>query len=160
MMQWQRLAPREQWLIGGAAVMVLLAMLYVSLLEPLWQRDQMLRQRLDTQRQELAWMEWAASEVVRLQQQGRVVAKPGNRSLMGLVDGSARRQGLTDAIKRIEPQGKAVQVRLEQVEFDKMLAWLDQLIEREGVEVSGMVVERQEVVGRVNCRLVIGVPER
>ena len=105
-------------------------------------------------------MEWAASEVVRLQQQGRVVAKPGNRSLMGLVDGSARRQGLTDAIKRIEPQGKAVQVRLEQVEFDKMLAWLDQLIEREGVEVSGMVVERQEVVGRVNCRLVIGVPER
>ncbi len=100
-------------------------------------------------------MNWAATEVKRLSSLQK--EKPGRKgSLMGQIDRTAKRHGLGDAIKRIEPQGESVQVRFEMVEFNKMLMWLDQLNAKDGLQVQGAVIERTENSGLINARIVIG----
>jgi general secretion pathway protein M len=75
---------------------------------------------------------------------------------MSLVDANARSTGLTGALKEIKPEGQGVRVRLEQVAFDDMLRWLEQLHSRQGVSVTGLVMERLPQPGRVNASVVLG----
>ncbi len=153
---WANLQPRErQVLIIGLAVAVPLLFL-ILVWEPILERRASLQERVTEQRDQLAWMQQAAQQIATLQAQGgQKQASPG-QSLLTLVDSSARRAGLGDAIKRIQPEGQGeVRVWLDAAPFDPLLGWLDGLSADHGVSVKGVVVERAEGAGLVNVRLVL-----
>ena len=82
--------------------------------------------------------------------------KAGDQSLLALVDQTARRSGLHDALRRVEPdKDSSVRVWFEGVAFDDMVRWLSDLTRNDGVGVDVVTVEKQPRSGIVNARLVL-----
>jgi len=153
------LEPRERLLVSGGAVVLVLLLLYVVIWEPIASGYSNLQEDVAEQKQTLAWMQQAASQIKTLQRSSTgEVRGLGGRSLLAVVDQSARSAGLGDSIKRIEPDGsKGVKVWLEGVAFDPMILWLGKLTRTYQIETSLITIEPQGG-GRVNARLTLLEP--
>jgi general secretion pathway protein M len=150
------LDPRERKLVIAAAALLLVLLLYVGLWEPLVSNVERLRTSTAQQQAVLSWMQQAAREVKQLRGGGSSVAKPASgRSLLSLVDSSAKTGRLGTALKRVQPDGeKRVRVWLESASFDDLVRWLNTLQQRQGVQVVSSVFEAKENAGRVDARIV------
>jgi len=156
---WQRLSLRERWLVGGGGAVAVVLLLYALVWSP-FQRDlHNLRQAVAAQRSEIAWMRAAAEELKRLhgaQPLGTFGPRTSGRSLLTLVDQTAKQSGLGAALTRVEPQGSdKLRIRLENVAFDQMIRWLGVLAQEYGVAIDSAVVDREDTSGLVNARLVL-----
>lgn len=153
---WDSLGTRERLiLIAGAAILVPL-LLWALLWRPLVGGVERLQQDVEAQREELRWMQNAAVEINQLRGSGTQAAGLGGRSLLAVVDQSARGAGLGNGLKRIEPESTdAVRVRLEGVSFDAVVKWLDELSRQFGVFASLVSIERESTPGQVSVRLTL-----
>jgi general secretion pathway protein M len=104
------------------------------------------------------WMHAAAQQVAQLRgvhAQG-AARDTGGKSLLAVVDQTAKQSGLGNAIKRVEPDKEnSVRVWFEQVAFDDMVRWLSNLAQTYAVQVDTVSVDRQDQPGLVNARLVL-----
>lgn len=151
---WESLASRERVPISGGAVIALAVLGYLLVWEPLQTRHRQLQRSVAEQRADLAWMRQAAQEIQRLS--GAAQPKNDGRSLLTLVDQTARAAGLGDALKQITPQGgDQLSARLDRVEFDQLLPWLGALEREYPVALVNLSVERAETAGLVNARLLL-----
>jgi general secretion pathway protein M len=150
------LEPRERLLLGGGGGVLLVLLLYLMIWEPMAGSYQTLKGGVAEQKKTLVWMKQAAAELKLLQRGGSSTARGlGGRSLLAVVDQSARSGGLGPAIKRIEPEGrKGVKVWLEGVAFDPMILWLGKITRTYQIETSIITIEPQGG-GRVNARLTL-----
>ncbi len=154
------LEQREQRVLLAGAGILLVLLLYVLIWQPLQSRHERAANGVVSGQATLGWMLEAAAEVRALQGSG---TSAGNglegRSLLAVVDQSARRTGLGDALKRVEPEGAgAVRVWLEAASFDQMIGWLAGLSQQQGVQVDVISIERGDATGRVNARLTLQGP--
>ncbi|MFO1371279.1 MAG: type II secretion system protein M [Candidatus Competibacteraceae bacterium] len=155
---WDNLSPRERGLISGGVVLLLALLFYVLAWEPFQASNRRLRQSIAEQRADLAWMRQAAAEVKRLSAAHNPAAQSANagQSLLTVVDQTARGAGLGTALKRITPQGNdKLNAQLEQVEFDKLIAWLGALERQQHVTIINIVVDRTGAAGLVNARIIL-----
>lgn len=155
---WRGIAPRERGiLVVGAGVLVLLCG-YLLVWEPLVVELYELREEITGLREEVRWMQGAAAELHRLDD-GRLTPagdRRQGRSLLTLVDQTARGAGLGPALRRVEPQqDERLRVQLESVEFDRLMLWLGQLRTEYRVAIVNVVIDRQASSGRVDARLVL-----
>ena len=153
------LETRERLLVSAGGGLLLWLLLYLMVWEPVADEYYGLKESVETQQQTLAWMQQAAAQIKALQRSGAGAAKGlGGRSLLAVVDQSARSGGLGAAIKRIEPDGsKGAKVWLEGVAFDPMILWLGQLSKSYRIEPSIITLEPVGN-GRVNARLTLLAP--
>lgn len=153
---WDALATRERLiLIAGSALLVLI-LLWALVWQPLVGSVRERETEVAAQRENLRWMQTAAAELQQLRGSGaQAAAGLGGRSLLGVADQSARSAGLGGGLKRIEPEGDAVRVRLEGVPFDTVVAWLDGLAREAGVIAGSVTIERAGAPGLVNVRLTL-----
>lgn len=154
---WDGLGTRERLiLIAGVAIVVPL-LLWALLWRPLVGGVERLESDVAAQREQLRWMQNAAAEIDQLRGSGaQAAAGLGGRSLLAVVDQSARGAGLGSGLKRIEPESAdAVRVRLEGVSFDAVVTWLDELSRQFGVYASLVSIEREPVPGQVSVRLTL-----
>mgnify|MGYP003702101065 FL=1 len=147
---------RERMLVAGGGAVLLVLLLYTMIWEPIAGSYRALQDGVAEQKQTLVWMQQAAAELQLLQRSGSGTARGlGGRSLLSVVDQSARSGGLGTAIKRIEPDGgKGVKVWLEGVAFDPMILWLGKITRTYQIETSIITIEPQGG-GRVNARLTL-----
>ncbi|HEB98484.1 MAG TPA: type II secretion system protein M [Thiotrichales bacterium] len=163
MRDWfESLPPRDRAMVLGGGVLALLLLAWAFLWHPLVVKARDLEAEVEGLQGQLAWMQEAAAEVRRLQ---RTVAgsRPqglGGRSLLAVVDQSARSAGLAAGLKRVEPDGQArAKVRLEQVPFDNLMRWLGQIRRQYGIRALNVRLERAEGEGQVNARLSLELPK-
>jgi general secretion pathway protein M len=146
---------RERRLLIGGGVLLLALLLYVAIWEPLVNKVDGLRASTVEQQAVLAEMRQMALEVKRLGGGKRTVRPASGRSLLSLVDSTAKSARLGDALKRVQPDGEQrVQVWLEGVSFDQLVSWLVTLEQRQGVRAVSSVFEAKDESGRVDARLV------
>lgn len=154
---WEGLQRREQgWLLaGGAVALVLLA--YAWLWAPLQGRVDRLQAQVTEKQELLQWMRRSAAEVRQLRAMaGRAPRRGVGRSLLAMVDESAKAQGLAGGLRRVEPEGgTGVRVWLEQVGFSELAYWVQVLAQDYGLRVTSLSVERQDAPGRVNVRVLL-----
>lgn len=154
---WGNLSQRDRRLLvlaGGLLLLFILFMIWSSLHTKVIRLQSLVHDQkvLDQ------WMQDSAAQLQRLRgaagpQTGTVST---DKSLLALVDQTARQAGLGGAIKRVEPeQDNNVRVWFEQVAFDDMVRWLNGLGRSYAVRVDTISVERQDQPGRVNVRLVL-----
>ena len=158
MKQWfEKLAPRERLLLMLGAGVLLLLLLYALIWAPAFERHAKLRASVAEQEKNLAWMQQAAGQVKALQRRmpGGTAQGLGGRSLLAVVDQSARSGGLGNSIKRIEPDAnKGVKIWFEGASSDQIIIWLGHLTRRYQVETSAVTIEPQGA-GRVNARITL-----
>ena len=155
---FNRLKPRERILVSVASVVVVIAMLYLFLLEPFTQKADQLENRTAGQQRDVQWMKNAAIEVAQLQK-GRVGNNVGNsgagQSLLVIVDNTSKRIKLAQNMKRLEPDGSdRVRVWLENAPFDQLARWMSLLETDYKLHVESAVIDKTDDQGKVNARIV------
>lgn len=150
---------RERMLVSVGGTLLILLFLYTIIWEPIAGKYSGLKESVEAQKQNLAWMQKAAAQINALQGNAAGAARGlGGRSLLAVVDQSVRSGGLGGTIKRIEPDGsKGVKVWLEGVAFDPMILWLGGLSKTYRIEPSLVTLEPVGG-GRVNARLTLLAP--
>lgn len=151
---WNSLGDRERVLISGGTVLILAVLGYLLVWEPFQSSHRRLQQSVAEQRADLAWMRQAAREIQRLSDASR--PKSDGRSLLTLVDQTARAAGLGAALKQMTPQGDdKLSARLDAVEFDRLLPWLGALEFEYPITLLNLSVDRTETAGLVNARVIL-----
>lgn len=141
-------------LIAGVTTPVLL-LTYLLFWLPFAQEIDKQSHQLKDRQENLAWMQKAASEVMQLRGDGSTTTPTNsNEALFTLIDRTAKKYRLRQAIKRLKPQGSdRVQIWIEQASFDGIIKWLGILQARHTVSIISLNIDRQEKPGLVNARL-------
>lgn len=155
---WLAQSPRDRRILAIGGLFVVVAVFYSFLWEPLQARNAKYHQQIQEQRQLLQWMQERGAEAKRLMTRSPTPgAKPKREgSLLSLVDRLAKKAGLGDGLKRVEPVGKTgVRVWIEDVEFSRLINWLNTLSSQHGAEADNAVIDRGDMPGRVNARILV-----
>ncbi|MEN8131500.1 MAG: type II secretion system protein M [Pseudomonadota bacterium] len=157
---WLSLQPRERLTLASAAVFIVLALMYLLAVEPFVKQRANMTQRIQAKQQELIWMQQASQQVKQLRAPSPGTKRvSGNRSLLSVVDSSARRQNIRKPIQRIEPEGNnGVRLWIQNANFDILVRWLGSLNTEYGVEVVRATISRTDKPGRVDSRLSLQRP--
>lgn len=149
---WQEREPGERWFLSIGAGAITLLLVYAFLWEPLQTRIAQQHATLAEQQGTLEWMRRASSEVRQLRTRAADQRTDGPQpSLLGILESSAREQGLRDRIGRMEPVGDdTVRLDLREVGFDRALRWIATLQQSHGVEVVETSVVANASPGTVN----------
>jgi len=141
---------REQLSLVALGMALGLYFLYMLAWAPLAERrDQLAQQNLSTA-QSLQRVDAMVSEIALLRAGGG--ASTAQRNLTALVNQSTSRHSLQ--VSRLQPNSRGdIQVRLESVVFDDLLAWLDEVENREGLLVTEVAITRAGSSGRVNASI-------
>lgn len=154
---WKQLAERDRrvLVIGGVVVSAFLVWSFAW--HPLALKQAELVEQLDNARLDLAYVRVAEAEVERLRNAGvQSRADRQGKSLLALVDVSARGAGLDSVLKRLEPVGSnSVRASFEFVSFDSLIAWIEQLARDYGVQITDFSADRVDATGLVNARVTL-----
>lgn len=149
----QALAPRERVLVVTAAVFVACTALYLLAWEPLVIAHTQRAEALDRARALSARIEDIA---VRAQGAGTNRRVDRTTSLLAAVDQTSRSPTLGKAPSRLQPEGeREVKIWIEDVAFENLLRWLQQLETQYGISASSAEIERGGATGVVSVRLTL-----
>lgn len=146
---WASLQRREQRLVAGAAVVVVLGVFYWLLWQPL-------HQARDTQQQKLQSAQRQLNQLQQLLPQlkaSTVATTRSGGSLAQIISNSARSSGIS--VSRMQPQNEQLTLVLEDVSFDKLLGWLHALQYQHGVKLINLDVATAESPGIVRVRRMV-----
>lgn len=153
---WLTKTQREQLMLIAAAAVILLFLIYLLAWQPFTQAVEQKRLLVGSQQTTLDWMEQTLPEIQSLRGQQNRQTKTSNEALLTLVDRTAKQRQLRQQIQRIKPQGDdTVQLWVEQVAFDTLLKWLGELSLQYGIAVDSLNIDRQDLPGIVNAKLVL-----
>ena len=141
---------REQLSLLVLGVALALYLLYMVAWAPLAERRSELAVQNEAVAQSLQRVDAMVSEIIRLREGGG--ASASRRNLTSLVNQSTGRHGLQ--VSRLQPNSRGdIQVRLENAVFDDLVAWLDEVENRERLLVTEIAITRTGNVGRVNATI-------
>ncbi len=142
---WQGLAPREQSLVGAMGVMIVIAMVYFFVLEPLFSGANSYRERVATAESNLEYMKRVAPT---LKQAGNTSGRPSQpvntgQTLISIVDQTTTRF-------QLEPRGSTqsgqdkLRVQFDGSSFNAMVSWFGDLHTRHNVQIDAANLTREE----------------
>lgn len=143
------LAPRERVLVAACVIVVVAAVLFLGVWEPI----NVARRDHQAALEQAQALSLRIDEAARLaQDRTRGTAPASGVSLISAVDQAAQ-SGELGKPTRLQPQGDAeVRVWFDDVSFDASLLWIATLQSRYGIEVQSLDVEPRDAPGRVNLR--------
>lgn len=145
----QQLSMRDQGmlaLLGGALA---LYVLYQVLLHPLAAANQRLESQNAVAQKSLAAMTQMAAQLQALQQTQSQTASAQNENITQLIDRTVAASSLR--MSRFQPGSSGdVQVRLDNMPFDQVLRWLNELESAQAVTIRELVIAPGSATGLVN----------
>jgi general secretion pathway protein M len=150
---YANLAERERRIVTlGAVVAAVLLLLAVIL--PLNRSVSQARARIADKQADLAFIQSAVQQLAGAGPAAGTAATP--ESLVVLIDGSARESGLGKSLTSSQPTpDKGLRIRLDNVPFDGLVAWLARLSQSHGVRVESAEIESAGEAGLVNAGIVL-----
>ena len=151
---WKSISEREQKLFVVSAVVVLLAIVYWGIYQPL--KNQLAESQKQLQRAEQT-LDWVQNKATVLVKAGANKRKTAVRqlSLTQIVNKSAKQHGIT--FSRIVNKKQQIEVWISDVEFNRFLNWLTRLNNDHGIEVINTDFTKIDKVGRIKInRLLLG----
>jgi general secretion pathway protein M len=141
---------REQLSLVALVFALGLYFLYMLAWAPLAEHRNRLTLQNQSTAESLQRVDAMVSEITRLRAGG--VASTAQRNLTALVNQSTNRYSLQ--VSRLQPNSRGdIQVRLENAVFDDLVAWLDEIENREGLLVTEVAITRTGSSGRVNASI-------
>ena len=123
--RWNGLQTREQQILRRSAIIVGLLLFYLLVIDPVYSGRDDAEQRLDSTRAAFSVVQQQALDLKAS------LSSPGNSgsgSLLTLVESSAQKEGLRNALKRLQPSNSnQIQVSLEGASYTQIMQWLSKL---------------------------------
>ena len=138
--------PREQALLGAASLLAIAFLLVTLVWKPLSASRAAALADIRTYEAVSAQIKAGGP---RLAQRASLARTPSGT----LITQTAAQAGLT--LRRLEPEGAQTVVTLEDVEFDKVMAWLERLQREGGLGVAALKLDRRPAPGIVNVQLTL-----
>lgn len=127
-------SPREQITLGLGGLALAIYLLFVAVLDPLHQQLEQQVQRNQSSREALQRVRTMAARWIHRDQSA---GQSNSASIIELVDRSMRQHNLQ--MSGMQPSGSSdVRLRMDQVNFDDLLAWLYDMEVVEGVEIRDL----------------------
>ena len=144
---WQQLNMREQRLVIAMSAVIGVFVLYGLIWQPLNESISKTKTKVERQQALLSWVE----ESTQLYQQAkRNGGKSTGASLSSIVNRTSRANNIT--ITRMQPQGDDLQVWIDEISFNQLLAWLEQLATRDNLQVKNIDLSIADQQGVVRVR--------
>ena len=159
--QWYRALPaREQWMVSGTSVLIVITLFYLLVWEPLHLGLEQEQQKQQSQKEIMLWMQQAASEVQSLRRAGGgKTIRDRNKPTTLVIEQAINNAGLKPSVKKIESSGSnGARVTLSEASFNQIVVWLNTLSTHNGIQVVSANMERSEKPGRVDARLTFDRP--
>ena len=154
---WAGREARERLLLGTGGAVVVAALFYVLVLEPLAERRLLLARQYAAERAQAVELARLASEATALRAAAPAATPDRSTNLIAALNDAIAAHDLKAGLKRLVPASeKEVQLAFEGVAFDKLLAFVITLHGSYGIEVLRINVERSGVPGVVNANLSLG----
>ena len=146
--RWHDISAREQLLIGVAAPLLVIWMIWYGMVQPVFGRHEQVQQELRNNQQMLSRIKNTASEIVRLQAEGAVITERPDIPLDQLINRSASNNGLR--ITGVRSRQNRLQVSLANAPFDQLMKWLVELEQSSNVVIEQLRVEETREEGIVS----------
>jgi general secretion pathway protein M len=144
---WQQLNTREQRLVSGMSVLMSIFILYGLIWQPLTENIEKTTLKLERQQ---ALLIWVAENTQRYQQAKRNARASSGASLSSIVNRTSSANNIT--ITRMQPQGDDLQVWIDEISFNQLLTWLEQLAISDGLQVKNIDLSSADQQGMVRVR--------
>ncbi|MGB2739038.1 MAG: type II secretion system protein M [Cognaticolwellia sp.] len=144
---WQQLNIREQRLVMVMSAVVGVFILYGLIWQPL--NKNIAESKLKVERQQ-DLLVWVKENTKRYQEAKRNGRSSSGASLSSIVNRTSRINNIT--ITRMQPQGDDLQVWIDEISFNQLLAWLEQLASRENLQVKNIDLSLADQQGVVRVR--------
>lgn len=145
----QQLSLRDQSMLALLAGALALYVLYQALIHPLAVANQRLENQNASAQKSLAAVTQMAAELRALQQSSTQGAADQSENLTQLIDRTVASNNLR--MSRFQPGSNGdVQVRLDNMAFDQVLRWLNELESAQSVTIRELVVAPGSAPGLVN----------
>jgi general secretion pathway protein M len=147
---WASLKEQEQRLLMVAAGVFVVFVLIMGIIKPLNQAVVDAEKAVQRQQELKSYVEQSVGKLKTAGSSAR--AASGN--LSQLVNRSRGRYGIR--ISQMQPSNDSLRVNIENVEFNKLMGWLDELTNQHGVTIANLDVSQGDETGYVRVsRLVI-----
>lgn len=153
---WLRgMTPRERLMVGVTALFVIVALAWLLLLNPLYTSKAKLEARVAEKSTLLVELQRRASQ--RSSTSGSPAQVQGlDQSIVVVIDRTTRLRGLSDYLKRNQPDGNnTVRLRFENAPFDDLVTWLSEVKTGYGLTTTSASIDLAGPPGRINCSLVL-----
>ena len=144
---WQQLNLREQRLIMAMAAAISVFILYGLIWQPL--NENIASSKLKIERQQ-ALLSWVEDNTKRYKQAKLTSGSRSGASLSSIVNRTSRQNDII--ITRMQPQADDLQVWIDEISFNQLLTWLEQLASREGLRVKNIDLSLADEQGVVRVR--------
>lgn len=153
---WRGMVPRERRMVALAAAVLLLAVIYLLLLEPAWQGRRKLIGELPQQRAQLAQVAALAEEARRLET--LPASFDSIQALRNALERSIAAAGMAPQLARLDVSDGLFELRFNGVPHARWLDWLDTTLRETRLRVATVSLTREPAPGMVAVRLVLEAP--
>ena len=147
---YESLQEREQRMVTVGSIMVAVLVLFLGILMPLQSAVSSATHRNETKREDLAWMQVNAPEILA---SGNQFSADTGEAPVVLVDRIGREAGLATSLRGTQPSATGVRVQVEAAPFDTLISWIATLDEHYGLAVESITVDRAARPGVVNATI-------
>ncbi|MEZ9594448.1 type II secretion system protein M [Shewanella sp. 10N.261.52.F9] len=145
---WNGLVLREKQMVSACGVVLVIGILYWGVWTPIANAEDEAQRNLEGQQSTLNYVKQTANRIAGLKQSGSSNAFRG--SLSAAVNQTAGAFGLE--ITRMQPQGNKIQVWMDEVPFDTLLNYLNELVQNKGLSLESLDLAESDTPGYVNVR--------
>ncbi|WP_149983384.1 type II secretion system protein GspM [Pseudoalteromonas rhizosphaerae] len=147
---WRGLKEQEQQLVMVAGVIFVIFILVMGIFRPLNNAITEAEKNQVKQQELLAWVD---NSIVKLKA-GSARAVTSDQNLSQIVNASRARYDIT--ISKMQPSDNSLRLTIDSVQFNKLIEWLDELVNTKGVLIGNLDLSRDDKPGYVRVsRLVL-----
>ncbi len=151
------LEQREQWVVGGGGVIVLVIVLWAFVWLPLDRGQQRLESGVEVWQSALSDIRGIAAQDGQSGGAGPDGRNISNESPVVIVDRTLRERSLNNSVQRRQPVPNGIRVEFESVPFDQLVVWLGDVYSGYGLAVQNgsMSLSSRNEPGRINATLTL-----
>lgn len=151
---WQGLSQRDRLALGVLGLFIGGLLLIYGAIQPAHRYATEASDYFQEKQQLLSWMKANANRVQSLPNSQLDTETNIHQSLLTIASATARTHQIK--FKRFEPSGdRELRIWLEKMPFNQVMLWLDLLKNQHNVFVEQLNLDRRELAGTVNARLVL-----
>jgi general secretion pathway protein M len=147
---WRSLKEQEQQLVMIASVIFVIFILVMGIFRPLNNAIDAAQLSKVKQQELLAWVD---NSIVKLKAAGSTSVST-NQNLSQVVNSTRNRYNID--ISKMQPSSGSLRLTLDSVEFNKLVEWLDELVNQHGLKIENLDLSNDDKSGYVRVsRLVL-----